>query len=79
MCVAEKTQLQTLHRENINVTIPSELTTTAMLIDVLSGDQPPPSESNNTKKINNSVEAVIHTIFLPPLKGASLESCKSVM
>ena len=47
-----------------------------MLIDVLSGDQPPPSESNNTKKINNSVEAVIYANFLRPSKGTSLELCK---
>ena len=47
-----------------------------MLIDVLSGEQPPPSDTNATKKIENAVEAVTHTNFLPPLKGTSLELCK---
>lgn len=47
-----------------------------MLIDILCGDVPPPSEETNDKKITNPIEAVICTKFLPPLKGTSYELCK---
>jgi len=72
----KKSKLQQLYREKINQTIPAELTTTSMLIDVLSGEQPPPSDANAAKKIIHPIEAVMHANYLPPLKGTSLELCK---
>lgn len=47
-----------------------------MLIGVLSSDQPPTLETNETRKTSHPVKAVSHTNFLPPLKGTSFELCK---
>ena len=65
-----------LCRQNANANVPTEVNTTSMLINVLCGDVSPPSEETNDNKITHPIEAVIHTNFLPPLKGTSYELCK---
>ena len=69
-------QCQASHNKRITANVPSELTTISMLTQVLSGELPPPSSTPSIKAINNPVEAVIHTNFLPPLKGTSYELYK---
>ena len=56
--------------------VPLELATTSILIEALSGELPPPSITPSIEEINDRVKAVIHTNFLPSLKGTSYELCK---
>ena len=65
-----------LCRQNANTNTPKEVNTTSMLINVSCGDVSPPSEETNDNKITHPIEAVMHTNFLPPLKGTSYELCK---
>ena len=65
-----------LHRKNINNSILTEVNTTSILINILSGEISHPLNENNDKKITHSAEAVIHTNFLPLLKGTSYKLCK---
>ena len=72
----KKIKLQELYRQNINENTPTEVNNVSMLINILCGDVPPPSEEINDKKITHPIEAIMHTNFLPPLKGTSYELCK---
>ena len=74
--VTGKKQLQELHEEKINITIPAELKTTTVFITVLNEEQSLPSDSCTIKRSENPVEEAIFTNVLPPLKDTSLESCK---
>ena len=60
----------------MNANIPTEVNTTPILINVLSGDVSPPSEEISDNKITYPIEAAIHTNFLPLLKDTSYELCK---
>ena len=67
----KKSDLQNMHKEKISNTIPPSVSTTTALIDVLSGEIPPPTDETTTENISYPVEAVVHTNFLPLLKGTT--------
>ena len=76
MHIAKKNDLQNTHKERISHAIRPSVSTTLALIDVLNGEIPPQTDETTTENINHPIKAIVHTNFLPPLKGTTLELCK---